>query len=269
MTNLNAKELVEIKNKYYDTLIDELNNGSKPKLKELEDWKSSFIETLAKRYNEDNDIYINKDELIKIIEFKLKKGKFRPTLRKLVLQNEESIIISTINEAFNYFVLQLNKKDTKIDEENYLLIVKHSLEILIKLRGVGPATASLLLSFLSGITSKSPPFFSDEAAIEIFKKEDSNYKLKYNVKEYLHFIEYFFEIDSKFEFGFDNLESGLWCIGIGLPESINDNINSNNNDEHDQSKSKDRKLKLKNGDDDDNDDDDESGKSIKKRRLRS
>ncbi|KAK0335794.1 hypothetical protein LTR02_015637 [Friedmanniomyces endolithicus] len=90
--------------------------------------------------------HLTKDELALLMDWKLAHGKFRPQLRKLIQQNEGVTVKSTTIEAFRMPL------DTDAD------VVK-AISTLSTLRGVGPATASLLLSVKD---EARVPFFSDE-----------------------------------------------------------------------------------------------------------
>ena len=73
-----------------------------------------------------------------------KHGTFRPTLKALVQQNEAKQVESTTRKGFAEF-----SGDKSTD----------ALKTLTTLRGIGPATASLLLSVYD---PDNAPFFSDE-----------------------------------------------------------------------------------------------------------
>jgi len=94
-------------------------------------------------------------------------GKFRPSLKGLVQQNSEEFVKETTTAGFS--------ADSWSD----------SLEILTKLRGIGPATAALVLSTSD---PKTLPFFSDELFRWAFWDSKSgagwDRKIKYSVKEY-------------------------------------------------------------------------------------
>lgn len=93
-------------------------------------------------------------------------GKFRPTLMKLVSSNEESFANDTIKEALDAY-------DEKSD-------APEAVQVLTKLKGIGPATASLLLAVHD---PANVIFFADEAFYWLCSggKKDS---IKYNAKEY-------------------------------------------------------------------------------------
>lgn len=101
-----------------------------------------------------------------LVSWKLKHGKFRPTLMKLVSSNDSSSVEDIIQEA-----VELYRKSSNISG---------ALKILTKLRGIGPATASLLLAVLD---PDRVIFFADEAYYWLCcggKQAD----IKYNAKEY-------------------------------------------------------------------------------------
>ncbi|KAH3688390.1 hypothetical protein WICPIJ_000633 [Wickerhamomyces pijperi] len=206
-------QLLKVKNTHYDKLVHELSQSTKTGLSELDSWKLNFSNTLKSRHmtssTDPESFQISKEELLKLIDWKLKKGKFRPTLRSLVNQNSEDTIVSTIQQAFTLFLATQSQANGK---SQYLDLVKQTITILVKLRGIGPATASLILSLLNKITNKAPPFFSDEAAMLVLT---TNAKLKYNLKEYLEYVDWFYELNGKFQFNNEELEQGVWCLGIG------------------------------------------------------
>lgn len=94
-------------------------------------------------------------------------GTFRPSLKGLVQQNSEEFVETTTSEAFS--------------AESW----PESLNILVKLKGIGPATAALLLSTNN---PQELPFFSDELFRWAFWDDKSgnrwDRKIKYSLKEY-------------------------------------------------------------------------------------
>lgn len=93
-------------------------------------------------------------------------GKFRPTLMKLVSSNDAEVVRDIVENAI---------KTYRAESE-----VSAPVEILCKLKGIGPATASLLLSVHD---PERVLFFSDEAFYWLCcnGKKDA---IKYNKKEY-------------------------------------------------------------------------------------
>jgi hypothetical protein len=106
--------------------------------------------------------FLDLDELRLVMDWKLQRGKFRPQLKSLIESNSADTVRSITKDAFS-----------KKWPEN--------LSILTTLRGVGPATATAILS----LVDPSVPFFSDEVAGMILKQE----KLRYTIKEVLLYVD--------------------------------------------------------------------------------
>ncbi|KAK3396389.1 hypothetical protein B0T20DRAFT_269731 [Sordaria brevicollis] len=106
------------------------------------------------------------DEVKTLVEWKLRHGKFRPTLMNLVSSNDPELVRSTVQDAIKQY---RDKSD-----------VSGALAILTKLKGIGPATASLLLAVHD---PDHVIFFADEAFYWLCGGGEK-VPLKYNVKEY-------------------------------------------------------------------------------------
>ncbi|ODV95045.1 hypothetical protein PACTADRAFT_34785 [Pachysolen tannophilus NRRL Y-2460] len=161
--------------------LNKTYSKDKLNLLELDNWKNYKLpELLYERYKiNKGKLWLEKDELVKLVDWKLAKGKFRPTLKKLVFSNDSQLIIKITKEAFDIQFCE------EICQDNYEQFLKKALEKLCELRGIGPATASLILSLTNEIEMKNsivPPFFSDESFLWFNGKTDS--KIKYNLKEY-------------------------------------------------------------------------------------
>ncbi|PTB68301.1 hypothetical protein BBK36DRAFT_1167554 [Trichoderma citrinoviride] len=107
------------------------------------------------------------DDVKTLVEWKLRHGKFRPTLMSLVSSNPPASSAQTIQFAVKFYA---GSKDAG-----------SAVRMLSELKGVGPATASLLLSVHD---ADNVLFFSDEAYYWLCcggKKE----AIKYTPKEYL------------------------------------------------------------------------------------
>ncbi|UKZ75445.1 hypothetical protein TrVFT333_003130 [Trichoderma virens FT-333] len=109
---------------------------------------------------------MNLDDVKMLVEWKLRHGKFRPTLMSLVSSNPSSAS-ETIQFAIKFYK---SSKDAG-----------SALRILSELKGIGPATASLLLSVHD---PENVIFFSDEAFYWLCC-EGKKAPIKYNPKEYL------------------------------------------------------------------------------------
>lgn len=93
-------------------------------------------------------------------------GKFRPTLMKLVSSNEPGFVKDTLQKAIKHYRQKLD--------------VSGTLDILTQLKGIGPATASLLLAVHD---AENVIFFADEAFYWLCCN-GSKAPIKYNQKEY-------------------------------------------------------------------------------------
>ena len=121
-------------------------------------------------------------------------GKWRPMLAGLVQRNTEAAVQDQTREAFKAF-----SSGSKSPDDAKLVI-----NILSKLQGIGPATASLLLSVFD---LDVVPFFSDELFRWCFV-EDGNgkgwdRKIKYDVKEYVQLYARVQELRQRFKNSFD------------------------------------------------------------------
>lgn len=106
-----------------------------------------------------------------------KHGTFRPKLLALVQSNTAETILETTNEAYEL----IRSADGNVSP-------LPALKVLTQLKGIGPATASLLLSVLR---MSEVPFFSDELFRWCCWDEANDAKgagwrrgIKYNAKEY-------------------------------------------------------------------------------------
>lgn len=89
-----------------------------------------------------------------------KHGRFRPALLSMIKSNTESLINKCISEALKALPTQTS-------------FPKQSLDALSPLRGVGPATASLILAILTtcDLENQQVPFYSDDTYLWIWFKE--------------------------------------------------------------------------------------------------
>eukprot|EP00898_Chlorokybus_atmophyticus_P000267 jgi/Chlat1/1240/Chrsp115S00754 len=107
--------------------------------------------------------FMTHDELVGVVEWKLSRGKFRPQL----LGFARSLSVHEVEDATRRAFAALPKVDV-------------ALAALTELKGIGPATASAILS----VYDDSVPFMSDEAMAAALPGRS----IKYTVKEYQEFI---------------------------------------------------------------------------------
>ena len=116
-------------------------------LKKDDEWMMGELQGLLESRRSAGDLHITKEELERIMRWKLARGKWRPALPGLVRQNAPAAVLAASRAAFK----ALQKK--KGGQEQ-------ALKALSELRGIGPATASAVLMLIAPRTS---PFMADEA----------------------------------------------------------------------------------------------------------
>ncbi|KAI5956586.1 hypothetical protein KGF54_001061 [Candida jiufengensis] len=231
---MSIDHIIKAKDILYKDIIKELSDQSSKKfdnntktLEQLDYWKDNELQDIVKtRYNpKDQTTYLTKNEVVNLMDWKLSKGKFRPQLPKLIRSNSEKDVEQFTKDGFRIFLQysqSLPKDFTWIkasieDREEYSKVLKSSMKELCKLKGVGPATASLLLTCLFKINEKiTPPFFSDEAFMYyVIDPSRPNTSIKYNVKEYLEeYIPILLKIlrEAETPVKFIDLEKGGWAL---------------------------------------------------------
>lgn len=153
--------------KEYQTALQALSDfKKKPKLLELDDWVWNQLNSSGiARSKEAKKEEISLAELSKIMQWKLIRGKFRP-LQKLVDSNLDSTVKECTRSALSC-----------LQNEDWRTALNH----LMKLKGIGVATASAILAvFLPTHCC----FMADEV-IEAITPGSREYK----VPEYVHMLE--------------------------------------------------------------------------------
>lgn len=118
--------------------------GKAGKLLSLDKW---YQEELPKLISARSQRYITRDELSKLMEWKLTRGKFRPRLQQLIGSNSEEAVQSCSTKAFGL-----------------LPDVQAAITELSTLKGMGPATASAVLAAGAG---EEAAFMADETVESI------------------------------------------------------------------------------------------------------
>ncbi|KAI3555896.1 hypothetical protein CABS03_10271 [Colletotrichum abscissum] len=165
---LSAKEFKNLLSEY-EPLLESISStkGAKPgqkTLKELDHFR--FVEAPAQFSEYEPKRVMDHDDVKLLVEWKLRHGTFRPTLMKFVSSNESSTVAKTIQNAIASYQSTSD--------------LSAALGILTKLKGIGPATASLLLAVHF---SEKVMFFSDEGYYWMCNNNQKT-SLKYNMKEY-------------------------------------------------------------------------------------
>ncbi|KAI9882794.1 MAG: hypothetical protein M1823_005457 [Watsoniomyces obsoletus] len=168
----------------YDTIIEGLSKQGKPNtqtltLSELDQWRLNELPSIIQQRKQESsqEAWLEKDEVEKLIQWKLKHGTFRPRLMKLVESNSAEDIKNVTRDAFQIY----NKSWTADGPQE-------SLGWLCSLKGIGPASASLLLSVYDPL---NVPFFSDECFRWVMDGVDDrwNGEIKYDFKSYDKFFD--------------------------------------------------------------------------------
>ncbi|XP_027082219.1 uncharacterized protein LOC113749412 [Coffea eugenioides] len=173
----------------YKSSIESLN---KPNLISLDDFYRNELPVLVKQRNPTP--YITTDELSKLMQWKLSRGKWRPRLLDFVSSLNDDVVKSASRKAFES-----------------LPDVSKAVKELTVLKGVGPATASAILAaYAPHIT----PFMSDEA----MEAAIGNTK-DYTLKSYLVFVEKLqakaMELSSEEDlFTPSDVERALWSASV-------------------------------------------------------
>eukprot|EP00591_Stephanopyxis_turris_P011782 CAMPEP_0195510592 /NCGR_PEP_ID=MMETSP0794_2-20130614/3194_1 /TAXON_ID=515487 /ORGANISM="Stephanopyxis turris, Strain CCMP 815" /LENGTH=284 /DNA_ID=CAMNT_0040638043 /DNA_START=159 /DNA_END=1013 /DNA_ORIENTATION=+ len=124
---ITSKSTWEQIEKQYSELI--VRKGGK-KLLEMDKFRDS-ISAKLRNCTDNNSVFISRDELLEIVQWKFAKGKPRYALMKHLTANSEKDVKTASKTAF--------QKAKKND-------IRGAVQEFCKLRGVGPATASCFLS---------------------------------------------------------------------------------------------------------------------------
>ncbi|CAE6429502.1 unnamed protein product [Rhizoctonia solani] len=187
----------------YQHRVTQLAEAKKEsKLQELDDWR---LKELPKLVKSRKPAYIEKPDLERLMEWKLARGKFRPTLPALIAQNAPTKVKSSTQEAFSS--LSVIKPSTP-PYQPFRALLK---SLCGGLKGVGPATGSLLLS----IYDDRVPFMSNEAYIWVMYADQGTKEkdIKYTEKGYLDYAVRIWELAEKTGTIPTELEQVAWVLG--------------------------------------------------------
>lgn len=159
-------------------LLEQYPSIVPPKLTDLDSSRYESIPSILASRKTADDSHLTKSELVTLVDWKLSHGIFRPSLKALVNQNGGDTIETITRDALSTF------------DASSVESAKKSLNALIKMKGIGPATASLVLSVYD---PDNAPFFSDELFRWVFWEEGTgkgwDRQIKYTLKEYLELFE--------------------------------------------------------------------------------
>lgn len=186
--------------KYWE-VVEARSKGKTPsKLLNLDKWyQEELPTTISKR----SEMYVTYSELVKLMEWKLTRGKFRPRLQQLVKSNSEE------------FVERCSRKAFSLLPDVHAAITELSL-----LKGVGPATASAVLA--AGAPEQAA-FMSDEAMESI----PGLTPIQYTVKHYILYVAKMLEqteklnkVDLEQDWTPQQLEQCLWAFSISNKQKL-------------------------------------------------
>ncbi|KAG8631940.1 hypothetical protein KVT40_001080 [Elsinoe batatas] len=207
--------------KHYPTIIPD-------KLKGLDQKRLVDIpKATHKRQNSEEGIHLTKDEVVTLVKWKLSHGTFRPRLLSLASSN--NAIPATTAEAF-----ALLPSDPPIPAATAIAALKQ----LTSLSGIGPATASLLLST---VYPDELPFFSDELFRWVTWDDEKggkgwDRKIGYTVKEYELLIGRVAEIRQRLGVAARDVECVAYVLGKTNGDGIGDGEGASKSEEPVQGK---------------------------------
>ncbi|CAI7616893.1 unnamed protein product [Penicillium pancosmium] len=180
----------------FDTSEERIIKDQMEKYLDLDRWRYEGLPGLVWQRKQQGDVEgaaenearFTSEELCRIMEWKTKHGRPRPALMGMIRSNQEKLVFKCTSTALKSLptVKDKNKgKTTTISEE---VFPKQSMDDLSPLRGVGPATASLILSIATtnakdeetGEESErvQVPFFSDDTylwlCVEVYPESSAS-----------------------------------------------------------------------------------------------
>ncbi|GAA5972060.1 hypothetical protein JCM11641_002476 [Rhodosporidiobolus odoratus] len=168
-------------------------------LVELDEWsRVELRDQVSQRRKENGEgtAFLTREELGKVMTWKLARGKFRPRLQDLVLSNPASLVESTTSSSS-------------------LASPADALTQLCTLKGIGPATASAILALWH---PEDEPFMSDESLehCEAYGEDDEGKgKRDYTVKAWKTLRTHMQERKEKEEWAsMEDLEKALWSWAV-------------------------------------------------------
>ncbi|KAL9681353.1 hypothetical protein QQ045_013136 [Rhodiola kirilowii] len=172
---------------------DRLKSLKNPDLISLDEFYRIDLPSLIE--NRNPNPYITASELVELMKWKLKRGKWRPRLLEFVSALDDEVVESASRKAFEA-----------------LPDVSKAVSELTVLKGVGPATASAVLA---AHAPQVAPFMSDEAMVAALGSA-KDYTLKQYVKFSSKMQEKAKELSSNnLTFTPSDVERALWSAAIG------------------------------------------------------
>ncbi|KAJ6103119.1 hypothetical protein N7486_005546 [Penicillium sp. IBT 16267x] len=136
----------------------------------LDQWRYEGMPEIIAERKVSNEEVMNKEDLITVMEWKTTHGTPRPMLMGMIKSNQSNLILKCTLAAIS----ALPTANPILDAEN--AFPKTSMDALQPLRGVGVATASLVLSIATGRSdyAQQIPFYSDDMFLWLVVKDYPN-----------------------------------------------------------------------------------------------
>ncbi|MCJ1475279.1 hypothetical protein MMC13_003941 [Lambiella insularis] len=155
--------------------------------------------------------WLEKEELEQLMVWKITRGTFRPTLPALIRSNAVDTVKKTTADGFSLYASSPPDPSA-------------ALKKLAELKGVGPATASLLLAVAyPGVV----PFFADELLVWLRREGGGGKgeKLKYDWKEYKEVREGVEAVRARLGgVSAVDVERGVWVAEVLRDEGVRENV---------------------------------------------
>ncbi|KAI6713545.1 hypothetical protein PZA11_005815 [Diplocarpon coronariae] len=152
----------------YPAVIQTFSRKTKEGALSLEELDKFRYQVAPMNFSKNTGRNINMSDLKKLVDWKLTHGVYRPSLRKLVASNSDEQVEASLSDAFAVYAKNPSDIAAVIEK------------IKVDLKGVGPATASLILAVHD---PQNVVFFSDEV-FRWLTAGGKKVKIGYTTKEF-------------------------------------------------------------------------------------
>ncbi|KAK4054975.1 hypothetical protein OIO90_003316 [Microbotryomycetes sp. JL221] len=135
---------------------------------QLEEWyQTQFKSRVSSSVNQIDNQHLKQD-LIRLMQWKLARGKWRPRLEQLIASNSPDSVMQSFMKAKQALMMTT---ETNNDDDSF----EQAMKALCELKGVGSATASAVLA---AIKPNTCIFMSDEVFETLLPQDKVEYNLK-------------------------------------------------------------------------------------------